>query len=437
MRNRIEMKGRVIVTALLLGASVAFLGGDAQLAGALAQGQESGEVIVSDMSQGADLVNNGEFFVKVKDKLYFHVPSRINLDNTSWFGSFAQYDYGDNILMSYDLNTNETLKVGRKATYGNIYMLDDTLYTNYFSGAGMDRKIKAISYDLTKEDEDYANEFIKSDNLSAVDKDGKLLVASVYSDSGVGLTAYTSDGGMHEIENVTDCIMCDSERVYYIIEPDYYGVSQTSVYEYNTTDKQTTFLGFLPDATNLGDYYDFRHVIVDPERGKIYFSLNYYSGTTNELSETFFMSADIGAEESLVCEDSIHDNPVGEDGEDPTAYRIDETGKMQKDAQGEPYTATYDSQGRLIWFDANCEKHIVENNTNFHGPIRNDSGVLEEDPEIIEYIDGKIYIMRNTLERAKMDDQGWRMAYRRKGVRVYAVDVNSGEETELYSLIRK
>ena len=59
-----------------------------------------------------------------------------------------------------------------------------------------------------------------------------------------------------------------------------------------------------------------------------------------------------------------------------------------------------------------------------------------EDPEIMEYIDGKIYIMRNILERAREDDMGWRMAYKRREVRVYSVDVNTGEETDIFNLIK-
>ncbi|MBO4456494.1 MAG: hypothetical protein J5802_02105 [Butyrivibrio sp.] len=435
------MKGRVsvIVTALVLGISVAFLNGDSSFSGAMAQEQEMGDAASGEMYQsaGGDIVNNGQFFVKVKDKLYFHVPSRINLDYTSWFGSFAQYDYGDNMLYSYDFETDKVSRIGLKASYGYIYVLEDRLFTNFFTGTGMDRKIKAIAYDLSRPEDGYPQELVKSDNICAVDKDGKLLVTSIYSDSGIGLTAYTNTGKSYDIDNVTDCIMCDSERVFYITEPDYYGVSQIGLWEFNTTDKQTTFLGYLPDGSNVGDYYSFKHLTEDPERGKLYFTMNYYSGTTNELSEAFFLSADLGTEESLVCEDSIHDNPVGEDGDDPTAFRIDKDGKMQKDAQGEPFTATCDSLGRLVWYDAKCQKHVVEANTNKHGAVRDETGVLKEDPEIIEYIDGKIYVMRNVLERAKMDDQGWRMAYKRKEVRIYAVDVNTGEETDLFTLVRK
>ena len=54
----------------------------------------------------------------------------------------------------------------------------------------------------------------------------------------------------------------------------------------------------------------------------------------------------------------------------------------------------------------------------------------------MEYIDGKIYIVRNILERAKEEDSGWRKFYKRKQVRIYSVDVNTGEETDIFELTR-
>ena len=425
------MKGRVFTTALMTGISFLFMSCAAPFP--ISEDDDDVELTIESIEGPGEeaLENNGHFFVKVDDKIYFHAPSKINLDNTSWFGAFASYDYGDNVLMSYDSSTNKTLRVGRKATFGNIFVKDGMLYTNYFRKIDGDMKVRAIGYDLSN---DYKENFIKSDNISAVDKEGKTLVTSVYSDGGTNLVIHLDDGSELTLENVKECVACEGDKVFYVTEPDYIGESENRFWEYDLSNDTSTFLGCLPDSENAGDYYEFHQLTVDDEHNKVYFTLNYYSGTKNELTGVNYISATLGEEESLTCEKSNQMDLDVLNGNDPTAFSISSDGKMNPNVKGRPFYVTCDRQGHLIWFDEKCEKHVVESSNN-HGVVLDvDTGAVVEDPEIMEYIDGKIYIMRNTLERAKEDDMGWRMAYKRRGVRVYSVDVKTGEETDIFNL---
>ena len=196
------------------------------------------------------------------------------------------------------------------------------------------------------------------------------------------------------------------------------------------------FLGYLPESEKGGDYYDFHQLTVDEEHQKVFFTLNYYSGAKNELTEVYFISATLGKEESLSCERTRDMNLNNQEGADPTAFTVASDGKMNSEVKGRPFYVTYDKLGHLIWYDKNCEKHIVDSKEKYGQVKDTDTGAIVEDPEIMEYIDGKIYIMRNILERAREDDMGWRMAYKRREVRVYSVDVNTGEETDIFNLIK-
>lgn len=426
------MKGRFFVTALMTGASIILMSCAAPFH--ITDVEEANvELTIESMDEESHegLENNGHFFVKVDDKIYFHVPSEENLDNASWLGLFAKNDYGNNVLMSYDLSKKEASKICEEDTFGNVFVMDGKLYTNCFEKVDGDMKVKAISFDLSK---DYEEGSIRSDNICAVDKAGTTLVTSVYSDGGTNLSIH-SNGKQRTVENVSECVACDGDKVFYITDPDYIGKDEKRFCEFDIAENKTTFLGYLPEDENGGDYYEFHQFTVDREQNKVYFSLNYYMGTTNELTGVYFISAALGEEESLTCEKTRTLNLNSHNGTDPTAFSVGSDGKMNSDVKGRPFYVTYDRLGHIIWYDENCEKHIVESKTD-HGQVTNVSGELEEDPEVMEYIDGKIYIVRNILERAKEEDSGWRKFYKRKKVRIYSVDVNTGEETDIFELTR-
>lgn len=427
------MKGKIFATALMTGSSLLFMSCAAPLP--VTDEEDDVELTIETVEQPGEeaLENNGHFFVKVDDKIYFHVPSETNLESASWFGEFAPYDYGDNVLMSYDPKNKKALKVGEKATFGNIFVMDGKLYTNYFKKEDGDMKGKAICYDLAN---NYEEGFIKSDSISAVDKEGKTLVTSIYSDGGTNLSIHSGEGSEFVIENVKECVACEGDKVFYVTEPDYGGTDEYRFWEYDLSDNKSVFLGYLPESEKGGDYYDFHQLTVDEEHQKVFFTLNYYSGAKNELTEVYFISATLGKEESLSCERTRDMNLNNQEGADPTAFTVASDGKMNSEVKGRPFYVTYDKLGHLIWYDKNCEKHIVDSKEKYGQVKDTDTGAIVEDPEIMEYIDGKIYIMRNILERAREDDMGWRMAYKRREVRVYSVDVNTGEETDIFNLIK-
>jgi len=427
------MKGKFFVTALMTGMSFILISCAAPFPNTNDKDEdveldvETLDETLEETSEGS-LENNGNFFVKVDNKIYFHAPSKENMDKASLFGSFAADDYGNNELMSYDYTTGKTTKIGEETTFGNIFVMNGKLYTNCFQKADSDMKVKAISFDIS---DGYKQSFIKSDNINAVDEDGNTLVTSVYSDGGTKLSIYTSDGNQYTIENVTECVDCKGDKVFYISSPEHMG-DEKRLCEYDISEDKSTFLGCLPESENVGDYYKFSHFTVDEEHNNVFFSFVFYSGATKELTGVNFMTATLGKENSLSCERTRLLNLNNQNAIDPTAFTVGGDGKMDSSVKGSPFFATYDRAGHVVWYDENCEKHVVES-SNKHGRIIDVDGIVSEDPEIMEYIDGKVYIVRNTLERDEDNDKGMHVAYKRKDVRVYAIDVNTGEETEIFN----
>ena len=111
------MKGKIFATALMTGSSLLFMSCAAPLP--VTDEEDDVELTIETVEQPGEeaLENNGHFFVKVDDKIYFHAPSETNLESASWFGEFAPYDYGEGIESRGKSNIWKYIRNGRKALY--------------------------------------------------------------------------------------------------------------------------------------------------------------------------------------------------------------------------------------------------------------------------------------------------------------------------------
>jgi len=375
---------------------------------------------------GSDIVNNNGHFVKVGDKIYYHVVDADFMYKSALFGEYADVEAGRTIMFEYDPSTkNNEIKYYDYAS-GPIAAEGGYLYnTNYTVD---------INGDMNDIQSDICGRPVETgdDTCKISDKKNKLLGSST--DASFIATYIYSYENMNEEKNIA--IYQNGKQITNTEVPDYLysvKVGKDEVYYIGSNDNGMFYLvqfnAFTGDCINLGELpsSDGWAGVIDEciiEDGNIYFAYSFYEGTGNFFKEGFFVKAQTGKKDSL----TYTDMPENKDeyGEPRSAAFAVIDGNMVK-SDGEPLTCDVTEEGILGYYDENGEWLPIVAGYGYKSLPDEGYRAIE----LAELVGDSIYFIYNENERTPEDDIGWRYAYRRNKTYIYRVNIDTCEVEEL------
>lgn len=158
MKKRILKKGAALLLTLVLLCSHGTPAAkgetfDAEGEGGKSKSTESGSPGEENKSYSSEEIeNNGGFFVRVGNKIYFRRYGQQTLESSALFGQFLEYSQpGENAekssaMLAYDIETGEVTEIFEDSGYGRLFAGDGGFYCKR-TGDGYGNTAYWISYD--------------------------------------------------------------------------------------------------------------------------------------------------------------------------------------------------------------------------------------------------------------------------------------------------
>ncbi|MCR4584523.1 MAG: hypothetical protein K5686_02260 [Lachnospiraceae bacterium] len=355
--------------------------------------------------------NNGSYFVRVGDKVYFRNISLQGLEEGAIFGEFlgTENEPVSCPLLAYDLNSNEWEKIGDIEGTGPLYACPEGFYIGYCRpGQFYDYNVQL--YDIsTGNQEEYCKGI-----PCGVSESGNILVVEDYSGQvtmtrmikeGKEIAAFGGENMFYQYcgfagENLI-MLLRDADERYTVCSADENG----NITELGTLDEEAYGYPEIKQFFNVGD--------------KIYISIGYFEGTGHFLSSWMAVEAECGKAGSLATVKTFEDvdyMTYGE-GEVPKLY-IDEGGVLC-DARNLPYEVfmgSGDEENNLYYLTDIFDREMLAEDF-----IDND---YEDNCQIIQDITATYDTVFIIYADAEMDsdyDIGWRTGYKLTGWHICAI----------------
>ena len=373
--------------------------------------EASGTVAVpfSEYFEAGEVENNGSYFVRVGDKVYYRLYSdEAQWESRMWGEGYLENDdpEADSVLMSYDLQTKTTETLFTVNGRGRIFASVDGFCISGTSG-GQD---KVFCYSM----EDGEKTEVCAGKLMAVSEDGKRLVALDYVDTGNGRYPHYSmiengqeiysldytDGGGYQFLG-----LAGDDMIAWRQDDEGYRNHLISV---DSTGKVTE-LGIIPqpdyDYETYGSWPELLQLLKDDDG--VYLSFGYYEGTGHFLAAQQVVKAKPGAAGSL--EAQWLESTDAEEGYEEKIF-LTGNGEWEAAWQVEGEIGLSDDWcGDLVYFDSP------------YGGIRLAADFIDEDytdeqgrhKELLaeSAIQDTAFIILGTSVRNEAEDIGWREMY--------------------------
>lgn len=388
----------------------------------VASGAEDGPAATAKpagVSDEAKIWNNGNHFVQIGDRIYFRIPSAESMNTGAVFASFLDSVPGSS-LMAYDLTTGELTEITSDNGYGKLYVTNETMLVT----SSMDDETKTYTIlEGIKLKNLSVNEY-EGDGYLGIDSTGTYVVVSNY-DYNERHNRYTilKNGVKHADISSPDLYnyvgFCDGTLLYITLAAD----GSCRLCSYNLESGETIVLGDIP----IPEYESFPGV---PEQlvvqgSSFYLSVANYEGTGHFYAGSVLLTGDVHTPDSLV------ENHLEETGEEfPNhAPRFTVNLGTVTQAAGIPGTAEVNNDsGEIGYYDENGSWNTV-----LRGYASQYSGDYETgtDVELAEYVNGRLFVVRNDLLHTPEEDIGWRTAYRRTHTTIEMINTLDGRVTIL------
>ena len=480
MKKRILNKAAALLFSLVL---LCFLGtpaarGAASDAGAADTSVHSSEKNTPETGENEpsseEIENNGGFFIRVGNKIYFRRYGHHTLESNALFGQFLENSYSgedtENIsaMLAYDMETGQVTEVFEDAGYGRLFAGDGGFYCKR-AGDGYGNIAYWISYDGSKSvDLGQAVPVGISMPAADPDKQAAFLALQAQDPDHFGELFILHEGRETaravpgEDEFLEFCGMTGEYAVYLLSDTK---TNTNHLYSLSGKSGEAVCLGEMPIGKNqfYGPYLETEQFLAD-EKG-VYLVASYYQGTGHFLTFSLAVSAVPGTADSLKLLASR--GLATEEAEDENVNKANEG-----DAADENESNASERDGELsppiLFLTAPGEADIVPgpagtaglSETVYGDLVYYDSpySALELIPDFIphkewgspekkflqtaEVVGDAVYLIAARAERNEEADVGWRMAYKLKELEWLRVPIaagfpNSGKEGEITSLTQE
>ena len=358
--------------------------------------------------------NNGNYFIRIRDKVYFRNIRPESMEEGATFGEFLHTEfYTINCpLISYDVNTCEWEEIGTVAGTGELYACPEGFYI----GEIVPDMFDASCTNLYDPETGETTLFCRGLPLG-VSQSGELLAVEE-SGSGETYTVLYKDG--REIARI------GGEDIYY----NYVGFSgenlitilRTADYDYILCSVDET-----GDVTELGRIGNADNGYGVPRKllnfdGYVYVCLGYYEGTGNFLSRWEVVKARPGVSGSLEMALNGDEVPGIYDGEGPDpdvpVIYFDETGNLDYNDHipYNVYMGDGDNENDLFYYNEIYDECLLVKDFIDRSDYEKCSIIQD-----MESIAETAFIIYADAEADSEYDIGWRMGYRMTGWHICAI----------------
>jgi len=412
----------------------------------------------------ADIENNGGYFVRRGDAIYFRVYGPDGLPDTALWADFKQPVIGgSSAVWKLDLTTNQYEKLFDDGGWGGLWFFRDSLWLTRSTSLGD----IVYSVDL----DSFERHDLAWGRIKGVSEDGSHLVYEGYTDDGKQAFYITGEEDRDQIvfatenEYLTYCGVVG--RDLYFLAHSYEndegrdefwqykcekGSDETELIllgtfpesEYGSSAQFVQFLaGKGPDADKKADKASDKasdedaasdkDTDSDPDESKVYVSVEYREGTGHFYAGSHYAAAVPGKADSLELLDEeaakadAYIQKVLDKTSDDSGYSEDpSTLKMYLDEDGKPAFARHlagdlelsygDGAFDLVLYDSPEDILASDGVTVFENWLPEFEYLSDDDiscnAQIMENVDGKVFTVYTESVRAPEDDIGWRSAYR-------------------------
>ncbi len=363
--------------------------------------------------------NNGNYFVRIMDKVYFRIIQPESMEKGATFGEFLNTELNtlNCPLISYDINTCEWEQIGTVAGTGKLYACPDGFYigetdpesfgsncTNLYDPATGERSFYCAGLPLGVSE---------SGNILAVDElDGQDLYTVLYKEGDEiarlgGRDIYYEYVGFAG-ENLI--VMMRNEKDEYIL--------------YSVDEKGNAVrLGMVGNADN--GYGQPRQLLTIDDQ--VYVCIGYYEGTGHFLSRWEVVRAKPGIEGSLEMAVDGADVPNVYDDEGPApdvpVIYVNEKGVFDY-IDHKAYVAFMgdgEQENDLLYYNEIYDECILAEDF-IDRSDRQNSSIIQD----IESITETAFVIYADVQEDSEYEVGWRTGYRMTGWHICAIPFESG-----------
>ncbi len=358
--------------------------------------------------------NNGHYFVRIGDKVYFRNISPNSMDEGATFGEFLHTEFYTVRcpLISYDINTCEWEEIGTVAGNGELYACPQGFYIGETNPEMFDASCTNLYDPVTGE-----TTLVCGGLPSGVSKSGEILAVEEWSD-GNGYTVLYKDGN--------EIVRIGGEDIYYY----YVGFADETLIAILRTDDNDSILCSVDedgDVTEMGWIDNAEGGYSVPKQfkfldGYVYVCLGYYEGTGHFLSHWKVVKAKPGVKGSLKIAIDGDDVPSTYEGEGPDPdvpiFFFDTGGAIDcsEHVPYDVYMGSGDKENDLLYYDDIFEEQLLVRDFIDRSDYRNCSIIQD-----MESIAETAFVIYADAKADSEYDLGWRTGYRMTGWHICAI----------------
>ena len=356
-----------------------------------------------------EVENNGGYFVRVGDRVYFRLYGQTSLDPVTVGTDVLSNGTasGGSKIMYYDINTQEVAEAFPDDGFGRIYVASDGFWLCRREDNG-DEAPEIVLYRVS---EDGSNiEDFGHGTPAGVSADGAYVAFLPY-DEDYGSIEMLSGGEMLSMvspeygEDLTYIGIAEDQLVFLARTKEDYATSCHTLYSMDIVTTELTNLGKIPYEENsfVQDAY------LIPEqfetRGKdVYVLAAQYEGSGHFLQDYIAVHAVAGKANSV----DLIDYEEATSEHLPGIVITDDGAKL---LQVKPYTASLSEgyYGSLNYYDS---IHSVIQLVPDYVPDFAEDSLYVTALQTVEVVGDDVFVIRSLHERSPENDIGWRYAYR-------------------------
>lgn len=404
--------------------------------------------IKEESASAAAIPGNGQHFIKYNGHLYFRIPSEDSMNASAIWGTYDEVENTTGTIVAMDCETLETEELFEDMSQGPIVISGNRLILSSNSTTGQ-HNVRSISLEKSssKSTEEFDSKSSgKSDSKSLEKSDSKELPGTyIYGTQPSG--KYFITGGFNSDDHKLHLYICDEEGNY--IEPDttnrlfdYAKIGKTQLFCITKEDEESFSLsGFdltTGKETVYGEIPQMSETEAIPckirqfieEDGNAYLQFSFYNGKDQKYKGSNYARLEVGKAGSLegITPDETF---VNHKKERLTPSIMLKNGKLTL-VKGRPNVASLDPEGYIGFY--NDDGEFVKVASGYETAYTDEKRDTRMAAEVIEAVDGYIYVVQNKECRVPEDDDGLRYAYRRMETWFKRIDEKTGD-TEIISHI--